>query len=130
MYNHNHEIPDSIARLSTLLPEWGQAADELYQNYHFLTFVLKQTDRLVIPEEATQKLLHLKELLVNTLAELIQDLPPSTHRLSNDNGESIQQFSEHANTLKTVNQQTDSLFEELLQEYPSLRSWFESLIDE
>ncbi|MGA0558076.1 hypothetical protein ACO2Q8_15560 [Larkinella sp. VNQ87] len=126
----NNQQPDSIASFQHLLPEWSQAADEVYQNYHFLTLALGRSDCLPIPEEALKKLTDLRDLLVRTLVELLQDLPPATHRLSNENHESINRFNEHTATLKAVNQQTDTLFQELILEYPSLRDWFESLTDE
>jgi hypothetical protein len=125
-----YQSPNPLIHFNNLLPEWGQAADEIYQNYHFLNHALSQTDRLLIPEEALTKLAGLKAVLVMTLVRLIQDLPPSTHRISNEPVESMSRFSEHINTLKTVNLQTDSTFDDLLQQHPCLKNWFESTLDE
>ncbi|GAB3903477.1 hypothetical protein GCM10028803_32010 [Larkinella knui] len=126
----NYQSPDPITQFSNLLPEWGQAADEIYQNYHFLDLALRQSDVLLIPQQARNQLVNLKKMLVSTLARLIQDLPPSTHRLSNENAESMSRFNAHIHTLKTVNLQTDTIFEDLLQQHPPLNSWFESTLDE
>ncbi|GAB3325588.1 hypothetical protein GCM10027299_23900 [Larkinella ripae] len=126
----NHLSSDPIAQYSSLLPEWGQAAEEIYQNYHFLNQALSQTERSLLPEEALQKLDDLKKLLVNTIAHLIQDLPPTTHRISNKNTELIDRFNAHTTALKKINQRTDEIFEDLQHRYPSLKNWFESLSDE
>ncbi|GAB3938488.1 hypothetical protein [Larkinella terrae] len=126
----NQEKPNPIDHFNHLLPEWGQAADEIYQNYHFLNLALSQTDRLLIPKEALQKLVKLKELLVTTLVDLVQDLPAATHRLSNETRQSIGRFNTHTITLQNINRQTDVLFKELLREYPSLKAWFDSIDDE
>jgi hypothetical protein len=126
----NQQRPNQIAHFTNLLPEWGQAADEIYQNYHFLNLALSQTDNVFIPEEALQKLAGLKKMLVNTIATLIQDLPSTTHRLSNENSQSATRFNAHTITLQKVNQQTDAFFEEILQQYPSLKNWFDSITKE
>ncbi|MGV3556872.1 hypothetical protein [Larkinella arboricola] len=123
---YNRQSPNPIAPFENLLPQWGEAADELYQNFHFLNFVLQESDRLLIPEETVQNLLSLKELLINTVAELIQDLPSTIHRVSNQNSETVSRFNKHTDTLKTVNEQTNAYVEQLLHDYPSLKNWFES----
>ncbi|RCR66626.1 hypothetical protein [Larkinella punicea] len=123
-----YQSPNPLIHFNNLLPEWGQAADEIYHNYHFLNHALSQTDRLLIPEEALTKLAGLKAALVMTLARLIQDLPPSTHRISNEPIDSISRFNAHINTLKTVNLQTDTSFDDLLQQHPPLKNWFESTV--
>jgi hypothetical protein len=125
-----YQSPNPLIYFNNLLPEWGQAADEIYHNYHFLNHALSQTDHLLIPEEALTKLAGLKAALVMTLARLIQDLPPATHRISNEPLESMSQFNAHIDTLKTVNLQTDRTFDDLLQQHPSLKSWFESALND
>lgn len=127
---HNNHSPDPIAHFSNLLPEWGQAADEIYQNYHFINHALEQTERLLIPEEALNKLIDLRNLLIQTIVRLLQDLPPTTHRLSNKDPESFDRFNAHTKTLKIINHQTDEVFQQLIQQHPSLKSWFESITDE
>ncbi|MFD1140146.1 hypothetical protein ACFQ4C_03465 [Larkinella insperata] len=122
----SHQSPDSIASFKNLLPQWGEAADEIYQNFHFLNFAEAQSERLLIPEETFRDLLRLKELLINTIADLIQDLPSTSHRLSNKKSETLSRFNQHTDTLKTVNEQTSAFVEHLLHTYPSLKNWFES----
>lgn len=126
----NQQKPNPVEQFNNLLPEWGQAADEIYQNYHFLNLALSQTDRLLIPEEALQKLAALKDLLVTTLTGLVQDLPATTHRLSNETSQALSRFNAHTATLQNINHQTDILFKELLRQYPSLQNWFDSIDDE
>lgn len=126
----NQQKPNPIDHFNNLLPEWGQAADEIYQNYHFINLALSQTDRLLIPEEALQKLAALKEMIVTTLTGLVQDLPPTSSRLSNEISQSLSQFNAHTITLQNINHQTDTIFKELLQEYPALQNWFDAIDDE
>ncbi|RRB07224.1 hypothetical protein [Larkinella rosea] len=126
----NQQPSNPIAHYTGLLPRWGKAADEIYQNYHFLNLTLTQTDRLLIPPDALQKLVALKELLVHTLTGLLQDLPATTHRLSNETDQSLGRFNAHTITLQNINHQTDAIFKELLGQYPALQNWFDSIDDE
>ncbi|GAB3274266.1 hypothetical protein GCM10027347_47060 [Larkinella harenae] len=126
----NYQSLDPIVRLNRLLPEWGQAVDEIYQNYHFLNLALNQIDNRLLPEDAIQQLTNVRDSLTSTLVQLLQDLPSATHRISNHQGESIHRFSFHIKTLQEINRQTDAFFEQLLQQYPPLKSWFDSITNE
>ncbi|MFC5408624.1 hypothetical protein ACFPMF_04855 [Larkinella bovis] len=123
----NHQSPDPISLFSQLLPEWGQAADQLYQNYHFIHQVISQANRRVVSDAALQELLQLRTTLVRTIVELIQNLPPASHRISNENGESINRFNAHTDTLKIINRQTEETLATLFQMYPTLKAWVESV---
>ncbi|WP_128543776.1 hypothetical protein [Larkinella soli] len=108
--------------IARLLPEWGQAADELYRNYHTIDRIISQAGQLPLRRKDRRRLVDLRTRLLDTLAALIQDLPSSHRRLGRSGRAWQDHFHAHAEMLKGLNAEIGSILSDVRTRYPQVKS--------